>query len=134
MNDSNRKSDGEAQRRDTASVPTSTVRDDDLEPHAGLRYIARLFKVLAILMVLLLIAEIIIALSQHGSEAIGTLLVSATRMIVFAATLWAGGDMVLMFIESNHDLRATRILLGRVNSRLQELEPPASGDVSRPLP
>jgi hypothetical protein len=94
------------------------VRDEDLEPHAGLRYIARLFKALAILLILMLIAEIVIGLSQDGTNAIGTLLVQATRMIVFAAALWASGDLALMFIESNHDLRATRILLGRINSKL----------------
>jgi hypothetical protein len=96
------------------------VREEDLEPHAGLRYIARLFKVLAILMLLLLIAEVVIAFTQEGTSAIGTLLVQATRLIVFAAALWAAGDMALMLIESNHDLRATRILLGRINMRLQE--------------
>jgi hypothetical protein len=31
---------------------------------------------------------------------------------VFAAFLWAAGDMALMFIESNHDLRATRSSAG----------------------
>jgi hypothetical protein len=29
--------------------------------------------------------------------------------------------MALMFIESNHDLRATRILVGRLNGRLQRI-------------
>lgn len=105
----------------SADARTPDVRDEDLEPHAGLRYIARLFKVLAILLVLLLVAEIVIGLTQDGANAIGTLLVQATRLIVFAATLWAAGDMALMLIESNHDLRATRILLARVNARLQEL-------------
>ena len=106
------------------SIPTTTtadVRDADLEPHAGLRYIARLFKVLAILLILLLIAEIVIGFTQDGADAIGTLLVQATRLVVFAATLWAAGDISLMLIEANHDLRATRILLGRVNARLQEI-------------
>ena len=96
------------------------VREDDLEPHAGLRYIARLFKVLALLLALLLVAEVIIGLSQDGTSAIGTLLIQATRLIVFAAFLWAAGDLALMLIESNHDLRATRILLGRVNLALQQ--------------
>ena len=104
-----------------AETRTADIRDEDLEPHAGLRYIARLFKVLAILLVLLLIAEIVIGFSQDGADAIGTLLVQATRLVVFAATLWAAGDISLMLIEANHDLRATRILLGRVNTRLEEI-------------
>jgi hypothetical protein len=101
--------------------PEARVRDEDLEPHAGLRYVARLFKVLAILLVLMLIAEIVIGLTQQGSEAIVTLLVEATRTIVFAGLLWGIGDIALMLIESNHDLRATRILVGRVNRNVQSI-------------
>jgi hypothetical protein len=103
-----------------AGPPESRVRDDDLEPHAGLRYVARLFKVLAILLMLLLVAEIIIGFSQQGGAAVGTLLIEATRLIVFAGFLWGIADIALMLIESNHDLRATRIIVGRINAKLPE--------------
>ncbi len=112
----------------TASV--ARVRDEDLEPHAGLRYIARLFKVLAVLLLVMLIAEVFIGLQQEGTAAIGTLLVEATRLIVFAGFLWGAGDIALMLIESNHDVRATRILLGRLSSRVERFvdgQAPASG-------
>jgi hypothetical protein len=99
----------------------ATVRGEDLEPHEGLRYIARLFKILAIFLVLLLIGEVVIGLAQLGAEAIPTLLVEATRLIVFAAFLWGVGDIALMLIESNHDLRASRVLLGRLNGKMQRL-------------
>jgi hypothetical protein len=102
--------------------PEADVRDEDLEPHEGLRYIARLFKILAILLILLLIGEVILGLANRGNEAIPTLLVEATRIIVFAGLLWAAGDMALMVIESNHDLRATRILVGRLNGKVARLE------------
>ena len=101
--------------------PQMDVRDEDLEPHAGLRYIARMFKILSILLILLLIAEIILGLVQQGQSAIPQLLVEATRLIVFAGLLWGAADMGLMLIESNHDLRATRILVGRMNGKLQRL-------------
>ena len=101
--------------------PEARVREEDLEPHSGLRYVARLFKVLAILLGIMLIAEIIIGLSQQGTAAIITLMVEATRTIVFAGLLWGIGDICLMLIESNHDLRATRILVGRVNRNLEKL-------------
>ncbi|MGH7555262.1 MAG: hypothetical protein ACREMQ_19845 [Longimicrobiales bacterium] len=97
------------------------VREEDLEPHAGLRYIARLFKVLALLLLVMLIAEVIIGLQQEGTAALGTLLIEATRLIVFAGFLWGAGDMALMLVESNHDLRATRILLGRLGARVDRL-------------
>lgn len=106
---------------ETPLAPEMRVREEDLEPHAGLRYIARLFKVLAVLLILLLIAEVIIGLTQGGAGALPTLLIEATRLIVFAGFLWGAGDMALMFIESNHDLRATRILVGRLNARLQRI-------------
>ena len=105
-------------------APEMRVRDVDLEPHAGLRYIAWLFKVLAILMILVLIAEIAIGLRAGGAVAMTTLMVEATRLVVFAAFLWAAGDMALMFVESNHDLRALRILMSRMSQR-SDPAPPA---------
>jgi hypothetical protein len=101
--------------------PEATVRDEDLEPHEGLRYIARLFKVLAVLLLLMLVFEVVIGLVQRGGEAVATLVVEATRLIVFAGFLWGAGDIALMLIESNHDLRATRILLGRLNVKMKRL-------------
>ena len=105
---------GDLERRRARDGDDAQVRDADMEPHAGLRYIAWLFKVLAILMVLVLIAELVIGLRSGTPMAMTTLMVEATRLVVFAAFLWAAGDMALMFIESNHDLRATRILVGRL--------------------
>jgi hypothetical protein len=96
------------------------VREDDLEPHAGLRYVARLFKVLAILLIVLMVAEVIIGLTQQGTSSLPTLMIEATRLIVFAGFLWGAGDIALMLIESNHDLRAARILLGRIHYTLRE--------------
>ena len=122
-------------------APEMRVREEDLEPHAGLRYIARLFKVLALLLLLLLMAELIIGVMQGGETALPTLLIEATRLIVFAGFLWGAGDLALMFIESNHDLRATRILVGRLNGRLQRImqhqgiaEPTEPGQRQRSTP
>jgi hypothetical protein len=120
--------DGRGEPRPAGAVSEiMDVRDEDLEPHAGLRYIARMFKILAILLIFLLIAEIILGLVQQGQSAIPQLLVEATRLIVFAGLLWGAADMGLMLIESNHDLRATRILVGRLNNRVQRLEQIATG-------
>lgn len=97
------------------------VREEDLEPFAALRYIARLFKLLAVLLLLLLVAEIILGLVQAGTAALTNLLVEATRLLVFAGFLWGAGDIALMLIETNHDLRATRILVGRLHHQLDLL-------------
>ena len=117
--------------------PAARVRDEDLEPHDGLRYIAKLFKALAILLIFMLIAEVIIGFQQDGMTALGELLIEATRLIVFAGFLWAAGDLAVMFIESNHDLRAARILLGRLNGKIDRLgnsPPPPDSTNSRGLP
>jgi hypothetical protein len=106
---------------EAVAPPLARVRDEDLEPHEGLRYIAKLFKALALLLIFMLVAEVIIGLQQDGLPALGTLLVEATRLIVFAGFLWAAGDLAVLLIESNHDLRASRILLGRLNGRVERL-------------
>ena len=110
---------GGGERREGTS-DLADVRDEDLEPHAGLRYIARLFKVLALLLFLVMLGETIITLTQ-GTR-VELVLLSATRLLVISALLWAGADLALMLIESNHDLRATRILVGRLNEKVQRLE------------
>jgi hypothetical protein len=101
--------------------PAARVRDEDLEPHEGLRYIAKLFKALALLLIFMLIAEVVIGLQQDGLTSIGALLIEATRLVVFAGFLWAAGDLAVMLVESNHDLRATRILLGRLSGQVDRL-------------
>ena len=94
------------------------VRDQDLEPYVTLRYIARLFKVLAILMVVMLIGEVITGLVTEGTAALMTLIGEATKLLVIAGLMWGGGDITLLLIDAGHDLRVTRILLGRINATL----------------
>ena len=96
------------------------VRDDDLEPYVTLRYIARLFKVLAVLMLVMLIGEVITGLATSGVAALITLLGEATRFLLLAGLLWAGGDITILLIDAGHDLRVARILLGRINAALHE--------------
>jgi hypothetical protein len=62
-----------------------------------------------------------------------TILVEGTRIVVFAGLLWAAGDLAIMLIESNHDLRAVRILLGRLNGRMDRLATEV-GDAPSPSP
>lgn len=93
------------------------VRSADLEPYITLVYIARLFKVLAVLMVLMMIFEIIATITSEGfvlAELIGRV----TQMLVLAGLMWGGGDLTLLVIDAGHDLRVVRILLGRINAEL----------------
>lgn len=94
------------------------VRSDDLEPYVTLRYIAKLFKVLAVLMIVMLIGEVVTGFATEGRAAIVTLLAEVTRLLVLAGLMWSGGDITLLLIDAGHDLRVARILLGRINAEL----------------
>ena len=96
------------------------VRGEDLEPYITLRYIARLFKILAVLMVIMLIGEVITGLMAEGTAALMTLIGEATKLLVIAGLMWGGGDITLLLIDAGHDLRVARILLGRINAALHE--------------
>ena len=94
------------------------VRSQDLEPYVTLRYIARLFKVLAVLMIVMLIGEIIAGLTAEGAASLPELIGEITQMLVLAGLMWGGGDITLLLIDAGHDLRVARILLGRINHEL----------------
>lgn len=98
------------------------VRTKDLEPYVTLRYIARLFKILAILMMVMLIGEVVTGLVTEGQGALLTLLGEATRLLVLAGLMWGGGDITVLLIDAGHDLRVCRILLGRINSQMHRRE------------
>src|SRR5215207_325271 len=89
------------------------VRASDIEPYTGLRYLSKLFRLMAIVLVLLLVAEVVTGLMSQGTAALPTLLAEASKLIVSAALLWASGDLAILLIDVGHDVRATRILLGR---------------------
>lgn len=93
------------------------VRSADLEPYVTLVYIARLFKVLAVLMIVMLIFEVIVTLTSEGFM-LADLIGRVTQMLVLAGLMWGGGDLTLLVIDAGHDLRVARILLGRINHEL----------------
>ena len=121
--------------RQEGSAPDAGVRTADLEPYIALRYIARLFKILAVLIVIMLLGEVVTGLLIDGTAAIITLLGEGTRLLVMAGLLWAGGDMALLLIDAGHDLRVTRILLGRINAEVhrQTGQPEPEGTAPRQL-
>lgn len=94
------------------------MRSHDLEPYVTLRYIARLFKVLAVIMFLLLIVEIYFTIAAEGPFSLEDLMASVTKLLVLAGLMWGVGDLTMLLIDAGHDLRVARILLGRINSEL----------------
>jgi hypothetical protein len=89
------------------------IRATDIEPYTGLRYLSKLFRFMAIILLLLLVAEIATGLYAQGTAAIPTLLGEASRLIVLAGVLWGTGDLAHLLIDVGHDVRASRVLLAR---------------------
>lgn len=106
------------------------VRSQDLEPYITLRYIARLFKVLAALMVVLLIGELVAGFMAEGASSLPDLIGEITRMLVLAGLMWGGGDITLLLIDAGHDLRVARILLGRINHEMHRANSEKSGNLA----
>lgn len=125
--------DGGAHRRAGAD-PLFQVRDADLEPYIGLRYLSKLFRLIALILVLLLVAEVVTGLTQQGLDSIPTLVAEASRLIVLAGLLWGIGDLALVLIDVGHDVRATRILLGRQVAHLVHRAPDAPAPPEKRVP
>ena len=99
--------------------PDTHVRNRDLEPYTALLYIGRLFKVLSVLIVLAMLGELALGVLLEGSESLGTFLGESMRLLALAGLLWAGGDIVRLVIDVGHDMRVSRILLGRISAHFQ---------------
>ena len=117
------------------------IRQSDLEPYVGLRYLSKLFKLMGVILGLLLIAEVVTGVIAQGSAAMATLLGEASRLVVLAGLLWGVGDLAILLIDVGHDVRAARILLARQNhvlsgGRTPQFDPnrltPSIGVVSVP--
>src|SRR4051812_14899501 len=93
--------------------PSMPIRHEDLEPYTGLGYLSKLFKVMAVILLILLASEIITGFMAQGKDAIPTLLGEMSRLVVLSGLLWGSGDLALLLIDVGHDVRSTRILLGR---------------------
>jgi hypothetical protein len=118
--------------RRSTSDPLMGVREADLEPYIGLRYLSKLFRLIALILVLLLVAEVITGLAQQGVDSVPTLVSEVSRLIVLAGVLWGIGDLALVLIDVGHDVRATRILLGRQTAHLLQHEPRPAGERAEP--
>ncbi len=110
------KTDAASSRADGEPPEIPGVRATDLEPYVGLRYLSKLFRLIAVILLLLLVAEIVTGLTTQGSAAIPTLLGEASRLIVLAGALWGVGDLAILMVDVGHDVRAVRVYMSRLTS------------------
>ena len=89
------------------------VRLTDIEPYIGLRYLSKLFRVIAIIVLLAMILEIGLGFAEQGSAAIPTLIRVTMTLLAIAGLFWGAGDLAILMIDIGHDVRAARILIGR---------------------
>jgi hypothetical protein len=116
---------GDVATKDDDMPEIPGVRATDLEPYVGLRYLSKLFRLIAIILLLLLIAEVVTGLTTQGSASIPTLLGEASRLIVLAGALWGVGDLAILMVDVGHDVRAVRVYLSRQGGSI-------GGDRERP--
>ncbi|HET8655207.1 MAG TPA: hypothetical protein VFL93_06810 [Longimicrobiaceae bacterium] len=93
------------------------IRAEDTEPYLALQYVARLFKIAAIVVIVALTAEVIAGVAMEGMGALFPLFAEVIKGIVLAAILWGAGDLTILMIDVGHDVRAARVLLGRISAR-----------------
>ncbi len=98
------------------------VRQTDIEPYTGLKWVSRLFKAASIFLFIAMMGELVAGLRYEGIKSMPVLLGEAARTFVVAVVLWAGGDLVRLFVHLGHDIRAERILLARLVSRMPVTE------------
>jgi hypothetical protein len=91
------------------------VREEDLEPMRGLKTMSWVFRGCSAIILVLAIWQFVAWFMDPPPGGVGTgVLVGDTiRLIVFAALLWAAGNLSTIVIKTHYDVRAGRILLAR---------------------
>lgn len=97
-----------------------SVRPGDIEPTQGLHSVAILFRVMAGALILLMVLQVVSGATSAVEISYGVLIAEAIRLVIFAGLLWGAGDLADLFVKSHFDLRASRILLGRITHLLGE--------------
>ncbi len=116
-------SDAERRKLAKAKADKLPMRDDDLDPMRGIRFVAIVLKAVSVILVIVMFIQIYFTLSDPSGMPVtpGTIMGEAVRLLAFAAFLWGGADLALMLTRSHHETRATRILMQRQNNLLGKI-------------
>ena len=110
------------ERRFTEHRPTLggvAVREQDIEETRAIRFIAMLFRGMAVLLLVLMAAQVVFGLMSTVPLSPGVLFADAVRLIILAGLLWAAGELAVLWVKSHYDIRAQRILTARIAYLLQ---------------
>jgi hypothetical protein len=128
---------GSEHRRPAAGMMLAGVpcREDDIEPARGLHWVAKLFRVLSGLLFVLMLMQLFFGLTSTIEISYGMLAAECVRLLIFAGLLWGAGDLAELFVQSHYDIRASRILLARLNRQVADTSLPGAvppdSDLSR---
>jgi hypothetical protein len=70
---------------------------------------------------LIMVAEVLLGVRADGLTALPVLLLEVAQLLVIAGLLWGGGDIAKLILETNHDIRASRVMLWQL-TQLRRLE------------
>ena len=73
-----------------------------------------LFRVMSGLLVLLTVLQVVNGFATALEISYGVLAAQALRLVIFAGLLWGAADLADLFVKTHRDLRAMRVLLGRI--------------------
>ena len=119
---SHERSDRRMFRSARPTIATVPVREDDIEATTGIHWVAKLFRVMAGLLLVLAGIQVFLGLTSTVDISFGVLAAEVIRLVIFAGLLWAAGDLADLFVKSHWDLRASRILLGRLTHLAEQRE------------
>jgi hypothetical protein len=111
------------------------VREDDIESPRGINIVSAVVRASAVLILLLALGQFAHWWLNRppGGAGIGLLVGDTIRLIVFAALLWAAGELATLVVKTHHDIRASRILAARQTYMLRQMGM-ASGYLAPPDP
>lgn len=112
-----------ADRRSSGQRPTMAgipVREDDIEAVRAIRLIALLFRGMAVLLLLLMVAQVFFGITSTVPLSPGVLFADAIRLVIFAGLLWGAGELAILWVKSHYDIRAQRILTARIEHLLEQ--------------
>jgi hypothetical protein len=124
-------------RRQRPTLAGVQVREEDLVPMPGLKIVAGVFKVCALVILILAAWQLVDWWIDRPPGNVGLALIvgESIRLIVLGALLWAASHLAGLLIRTHYDVRAGRILLSRQEYLLRQMAQhagalPAAGQTS----